>query len=106
MLDLARFYSASGAGSWYRPDDPSGGMVRAVTFRFGLIVLCCLGACGYPDYLFVPTMSSGGSCSDRLQNDDESDIDCGGSACGQCVTGQSCLVPRDCDSGVCQTDTD
>jgi hypothetical protein len=41
------------------------------------------------------------TCSDGVQGEDETDVDCGGS-CGPCNNGQGCLVPEDCSSGVCE----
>jgi hypothetical protein len=39
--------------------------------------------------------------SDSLHNGNESDVDCGGTECVLCSVGQSCSVPTDCSSGVC-----
>jgi hypothetical protein len=47
-----------------------------------------LGTCAVP------------SCSDGIQNGDETDIDCGGS-CSGCATGQHCVQASDCESGNC-----
>ena len=40
-----------------------------------------------------------GTCTDGIQNEDESDVDCGGS-CSGCVLGKSCLTWSDCLSGL------
>jgi collagen triple helix repeat protein/stigma-specific protein Stig1 len=40
------------------------------------------------------------SCTDRIQNQNESDVDCGG-VCSPCATGRHCLVHADCLSGTC-----
>ena len=40
------------------------------------------------------------NCADNVQNQNESDVDCGGS-CGACVDGAGCHVAEDCDSRVC-----
>lgn len=40
------------------------------------------------------------SCSDGVMNQDESDVDCGGS-CPPCGNGKDCLVDSDCVSGSC-----
>ena len=40
------------------------------------------------------------SCTDGLQNGDESDIDCGGE-CQACEVGLACERDADCLSGVC-----
>ncbi|PCC67114.1 hypothetical protein SAMN02745121_08993 [Nannocystis exedens] len=43
------------------------------------------------------------TCSDGVQNGDETDIDCGG-ACGPlCGTGEGCVIDDDCASGLCET---
>jgi hypothetical protein len=44
-----------------------------------------------------------GSCQDNLQNGDETDVDCGGSAsgCGPCGVGQGCRQGSDCSSSTC-----
>ncbi len=45
---------------------------------------------------------AGESCSDGWQNQDETDVDCGGSVCGAtCLTGQSCGDGTDCVGGEC-----
>ena len=42
------------------------------------------------------------TCSDSVQNQGESGIDCGGtSTCARCGTGQGCTAPSDCTNGVC-----
>ena len=41
------------------------------------------------------------SCTDGLQNQDETDIDCGGATCGACADGLTCIVGGDCVSGQC-----
>jgi hypothetical protein len=40
------------------------------------------------------------SCSDRIRNGNETDVDCGGS-CLQCTGGHSCMRGRDCQLGRC-----
>lgn len=37
------------------------------------------------------------ACDDREQNGDESDVDCGGSACDACALCQTCVAETDCD---------
>ncbi|MBA2663666.1 MAG: hypothetical protein H0U74_15365 [Bradymonadaceae bacterium] len=46
--------------------------------------------------------SSGGTCSDGVLNQDETDMDCGGQRCGTCDTDKICQVGTDCTSKVCQ----
>jgi hypothetical protein len=40
------------------------------------------------------------TCVDGIQNQDETDIDCGGTICPTCTPGDSCLVGTDSDSSV------
>lgn len=41
------------------------------------------------------------SCSDGARNQDETDVDCGGSCGASCADGASCDADGDCESGVC-----
>ncbi len=41
------------------------------------------------------------TCSDGILNQDESDVDCGGSSCVACLPGDTCNAAGDCDSAVC-----
>jgi hypothetical protein len=43
------------------------------------------------------------TCSDRIKNSDETDIDCGGH-CGKCGADKACLVGTDCSFGICRAD--
>lgn len=45
------------------------------------------------------------TCSDSIQNQGESDIDCGGNYCTGCTVGESCVYHRDCMSGYCSAKT-
>ncbi|MCB9593142.1 MAG: hypothetical protein H6719_10450 [Sandaracinaceae bacterium] len=40
-------------------------------------------------------------CGDGVTNAEETDLDCGGSMCIGCMTGQRCVLARDCLDGVC-----
>jgi hypothetical protein len=40
-------------------------------------------------------------CVNDIQDDTETDVDCGGGGCSQCITGQGCGQETDCESGVC-----
>ena len=42
------------------------------------------------------------TCTDGLENQDETDIDCGGATCGPCAEGDACDANTDCISGVCE----
>ena len=41
------------------------------------------------------------TCTDKLKNGAETDIDCGGSTCARCLAGAACLVNNDCSSLNC-----
>ncbi len=64
----------------------------------------CFASCGSegtdPSNACIDDACHVASCSDRIQNQDEVMIDCGGSNCGACP-GDSCVNPGDCASKVC-----
>lgn len=41
------------------------------------------------------------SCTDGIKNQDETDIDCGGTICSDCANGKACLLNSDCQSNWC-----
>ncbi|MBN2051938.1 hypothetical protein JW756_00365 [Candidatus Woesearchaeota archaeon] len=41
-------------------------------------------------------------CSNGIKDQDESDVDCGGSTCDKCAEFKSCNVNADCESGWCR----
>ncbi|MFT7579476.1 MAG: hypothetical protein ACI9MR_001140 [Myxococcota bacterium] len=53
------------------------------------------------------TLTVAPTCTDGRQNQDETDVDCGGSVCGACDEGQTCNESGDCagvlicDGGIC-----
>ena len=60
---------------------------------------------GNTNFNHLELIATGPSCSDGLQNQDETDVDCGGSTCGGCSVGNSCLVDSDCISQTCANNT-
>jgi len=52
----------------------------------------------------VDTLQDASSCTDHLKNGDETDVDCGGSACGPCDDALGCSVDHDCKSKRCGED--
>lgn len=44
---------------------------------------------------------SGPTCSDGIQDGNETDVDCGGGTCGRCAAGKTCKAPADCLTGEC-----
>ncbi len=43
----------------------------------------------------------GANCSDNTKNQDETDINCGGTICGKCANSKSCKISNDCQSNYC-----
>eukprot|EP00520_Triparma_pacifica_P008937 CAMPEP_0118666010 /NCGR_PEP_ID=MMETSP0785-20121206/18966_1 /TAXON_ID=91992 /ORGANISM="Bolidomonas pacifica, Strain CCMP 1866" /LENGTH=4927 /DNA_ID=CAMNT_0006560251 /DNA_START=40 /DNA_END=14819 /DNA_ORIENTATION=- len=41
-------------------------------------------------------------CNNDLQDEGETDVDCGGSRCKACATGQTCISNGDCSYGLCK----
>ncbi len=41
------------------------------------------------------------TCTDGVKNQDETDVDCGGTICHQCALGKSCLKDGDCSTDRC-----
>ncbi|MBX5481230.1 MAG: lamin tail domain-containing protein [Myxococcaceae bacterium] len=71
-----------------------------------LAALTVLSACG-PE---KPTPDGGTpaedagvnpACDDRIQNGDETGVDCGGSCATKCANGGTCATDTDCASGIC-----
>lgn len=59
---------------------------------------CTSGVCsGTPGDCLAPT------CNDKVQNQDETDVDCGGLTCDPCANGQSCENGIHCASGYCDS---
>jgi hypothetical protein len=42
------------------------------------------------------------SCSDKILNQDETDVDCGGLVCEPCFEGLKCFYSSDCSNEICQ----
>ena len=47
------------------------------------------------------TPTTQATCSDNQQNQDETDVDCGGKICPKCVGGKKCYITADCVSQTC-----
>lgn len=41
------------------------------------------------------------SCANTIRDSKETDVDCGGSECPQCIDGKACVAPTDCKGGSC-----
>ena len=48
-----------------------------------------------------PFVCAAPTCSDGVQNQDETDVDCGGATCSGCPAGGGCTTGSDCISGIC-----
>jgi len=48
-----------------------------------------------------PDVPAGSPCADNVVDGTETDIDCGGAACGPCANGKRCALPTDCAGSVC-----
>ena len=57
---------------------------------------CLSGVCDA-----VTSLCAAASCTDKVQNGDESDVDCGGATCPACGDAKKCKNSSDCSSGVC-----
>ncbi len=56
----------------------------------------------------VIILISAPTCSDGVQNEGETQVDCGGPYCtghSSCANGFTCATDSDCSSGVCSGDT-
>ncbi len=64
-----------------------------------VVSMLLLAACGQEP----ATRSSAvtGPCNNGTQDNDETDVDCGGSSCAPCGFQQECLIDGDCAEGVC-----
>jgi hypothetical protein len=56
---------------------------------------------GYAGSPLPPPNGTVTHCTDGTENEDETDVDCGGSDCGACLTGQACEQNEDCVSLSC-----
>jgi hypothetical protein len=46
------------------------------------------------------------TCTDGIENGEESDVDCGGSSCNGCADGKACTADSDCTNQYCDATTD
>lgn len=68
------------------------GALVAVAAMIGLTATGCGDTTGTTDV----------SCTDRIKNGSETDIDCGGGSCVPCADGNACTEGANCASGVCK----
>ena len=63
--------------------------------------LCVAEACTFCNVPCAGTPCGAPSCTDSIQNGNETDVDCGGGTCPTCGSGKTCLFNSDCTSGTC-----
>src|SRR5690606_9661399 len=61
---------------------------------------CRGGTCQGGKCVAAVNLPPAATCSDTIQNGNESDVDCGGS-CPRCLNTRRCTGPSDCASGYC-----
>jgi len=79
----------------------TGGDSYSVKFAPGEGVITNKGAQAYAQKKVTSEGGCGPTCSDGIQNQSETGIDCGGPNCGGCNPGGGCVLASDCLSGVC-----
>ncbi|GEM_PF-6412102 len=45
------------------------------------------------------------TCSDKIKNGKETDVDCGGADCAKCATAKVCVANSDCSTNLCENST-
>ncbi len=61
----------------------------------------CAGGSCVPNDAGTGSVCITPSCTDRIKNGSEADVDCGGPTCPKCSFGKACVVPGDCVSNAC-----
>lgn len=59
------------------------------------------GLCGHVSAPALCACAQPATCTDGLKNGYETDVDCGGKECHNCLIGQACLASTDCESEHC-----
>ncbi|MGI5830655.1 MAG: lamin tail domain-containing protein [Bradymonadia bacterium] len=103
VINAVEIGTATAAGAWQRK--PDYGKNNILVARSSLIPgeqifatpgLCSTGGKLAPKCAVLPV-----GCDDEIKNQDESDVDCGGS-CGLCEVGKACNTFADCRSSSCE----
>jgi hypothetical protein len=79
---------------------PCGSGGGAVCDGLGACVQCLTDSGCFAGQMCVHNACASPSCANKIQDGDESDVDCGGS-CPACGLGARCSRPRDCASVTC-----
>ena len=61
----------------------------------------CTKASQCPEKICQGGVCAAATCVNGKPDGTETDLDCGGPACGPCVLGKSCKIPSDCSTGIC-----
>jgi len=61
---------------------------------------CTSGVCDA-----VSGLCAAPTCTDKVKNGSETDVDCGGSVCSACALGKGCAASADCTKAVCDNKT-
>lgn len=75
-------------------------MSRAPGFGALLFVITLAGGC-WPNVVAMGDDDGDAHCVDHRQDEDETDIDCGGATCRGCFGGELCFSDFDCATGFC-----
>jgi hypothetical protein len=91
--------SSSGTGGTITSSPGAGGTTTSSSGTGGGCGAMALG-CAFGDYCYMDECAS---CTDGVQDGDETAVDCGGAHCPPCANTKSCDVPADCESGWCES---
>jgi len=99
--EIKYFYSVDSGNSWINV--PLNGDISNISTTNGKIRFRTdITGSGIIDDINVSYLTfTIANCSDGIKNQDETDIDCGGSICSKCSNGKACLIYLDCQSGLC-----
>jgi hypothetical protein len=71
--------------------------MRARALLAGTLIAAAIGC----ERFAIDPAASASMCADGVKDGDETDVDCGGAACGRCAPGRACAAGSDCEGGAC-----
>ena len=98
---LARTASSTESGTITIPPNTIGGGGSYYVGGFSDSTLLVTEHTETDNGLGTPVTILASTCSDTFKNQDESDVDCGGTSCSGCAAGKTCNINTDCQSTVC-----
>lgn len=107
FFDDVRFMDKNGDATISEDEIASSGVVRAMLAADVTVSSVPMVSVAYRVHLapcddgVCPPPPPVDRCEDRVRDLDETDVDCGGTACGACATGLKCVLNTDCQSGTC-----